>query len=169
MAKDNKKEKSVKIEKAVKDEAKPLNISVISKGSKISVDYEGRFESGEIFDSSKHGDHSHPLDFEVGSGQVIPGFEKAVMGMHLGEEKEFVIEPSEAYGELNEELKKEIPRNSLPPEQEPKAGMTLIVSTPQGQFPVKIVDVKGDKIVIDLNHPLAGKKLIFKIKILSIK
>lgn len=146
-----------------------LEGNVIKSGDKVSVDYEGRFESGEVFDSSKHGDHSHPLEFEVGANQVIPGFDKAVVGMKKGEEKEFTINPEEGYGEINHQLKKEIPKKALPPEQEPKAGMTLVVSTPQGQFPVKISEVKEDTVTIDLNHPLAGKKLIFKIKILDIK
>jgi FKBP-type peptidyl-prolyl cis-trans isomerase 2 len=173
MAKSNK-PKTEKADKPVKLNTE-LNIEsndskkIVSNGSKVSLDYEGRLESGEIFDTSKHGDHSHPLEFEVGSGQVIPGFDKAVLGMKVGEEKEFSIEPEEAYGNVNPELKKEIPKNALPKEQEPKPGMTLIVSTPQGQFPVKILEVNKDDVVIDLNHPLAGKKLIFKIKLLEIK
>jgi peptidylprolyl isomerase len=99
---------------------------------------------------------------------VIPGFDKAVLGMKVGEEKEFTIAPAEAYGEYNPELTKEIPKNVLPKEQEPKEGMTLMVGTPQGQFPVRISKVLADRVVIDLNHPLAGKVLIFKIKVLSI-
>lgn len=142
--------------------------NVVKTGSKVSLDYEGKFDSGEIFDSSKHGDHSHPLEFEVGAGMVIPGFDKAVLGMKVGEEKEFTIPPAEAYGEYNPELTKEIPRNVLPKEQEPKEGMTLMVGTPQGQFPVRIAKVLDDRVIIDLNHPLAGKVLIFKIKVISI-
>lgn len=141
----------------------------IKKGDTISLDYEGKLESGEVFDSSTHGDHSHPLTFQVGGGQVIPGFDAAVIGMNKSQEKEFSIEPNEAYGEANLELKKEFPRNALPKDPEPKAGMMLMLSTPDGQqFPAKIDSVTKDKVVIDLNHPLAGKKLIFKIKILEI-
>lgn len=143
-------------------------INQVVTGSKVSLDYEGRFESGEVFDSSKHGDHSHPLEFEVGSGQVILGFDKAVLGMKVGEEKEFKILPAEAYGEYNSQLTKEIPRNALPQDQEPKPGMTLMVGTPQGQFPVTITKVTATGVTIDLNHPLAGKTLIFKIKVISI-
>ncbi len=143
-------------------------VSMIEKGNKISVDYEGRLGSGEIFDSSKHGEHSHPIEFVVGSGEVIQGFDNAVLGMNKGEEKEFTINPEDAYGEYNDKLKQEVPRASLPKEQEPKEGMILIVQTPQGGMPVKIKQVKDDGVVLDLNHPLAGKKLIFKIKILEI-
>jgi len=142
----------------------------IKKGSRISVDYEGRFESGEIFDSSKHGEHSHALEFEAGAGKVIKGFDDAVMGMKKGEEKEFSIEAKDAYGEHNPQLIKELPRKMLPAGQEPKAGMVLMLGAPDGrQFPAKISEVTKEKIMIDLNHPLAGKKLIFKIKVISIK
>ncbi len=143
----------------------------VVKGDKVSLEYEGRLEDGQIFDSSKHGDHSHPLEFEVGSGMVIAGFDNAVIGMANGEEKEFTIEPDQAYGPRREELKKDIPKSSLPPlpeGQELKAGMALMLQSPQGQMPVVIDEVKEDSIVLDLNHPLAGKKLIFKIKILEI-
>jgi len=143
---------------------------IVKKGSKVKLDYEGKLESGKIFDSSKHGDHSHPLEFEVGTGQVIQGFEKAVMGMKKGAKKEFTINPEEAYGKSNPEMIKEIPKNALPPGQEPKVGMVLILNSPDGkQFPVKIAKVGKDTISIDLNHPLAGKKLIFNIEILSIE
>lgn len=147
---------------------KSTSSKAIVNGSKVSLDYEGKLESGEIFDSSKHGDHSHPLEFEVGSGQVIPGFDSAVIGMKVGDEKEFKIEPKDAYGEYNPQLTKEIPRSALPQDQEPKEGMMLMVGTPQGQFPVKISKVTKEMVTIDLNHPLAGKKLIFNIKIIGI-
>lgn len=142
----------------------------IKNGNKIKVDYEGRLESGEVFDSSKHGDHSHPLEFGVGSGQVIMGFDEAVIGMKKGEEKEFSIEAKDAYGEINESLEREIPRGVLPEGQEPNAGMVLVIKSPDGrEVPVKIKGVDDKNVIIDLNHPLAGKKLIFKIKILEIQ
>ena len=141
----------------------------VDKGCKVKVEYEGRLDSGQVFDSSKHGEHSHPLEFVVGSGMVIPGFDSAVLGMKEGEEKEFEIESKDAYGERREDLKKEIPRSSLPQDQEPKAGMGLMVQTPQGQIPVQITEVRDDVVVIDFNHPLAGKKLVFKIKIASVE
>src|SRR3989344_3422764 len=143
---------------------------IINKGSKVKLDYEGRLESGEIFDSSTHEDHSHPLEFEAGSGQVIKGFDDSVMGMKIGEEKEFSIEAKEAYGDYKPELKKDIPRSDLPKDQEPKPGMILMVGMPDGrQFPIKIAAVTDKTVTIDLNHPLAGKKLIFKIKIVDVE
>jgi|SRR3989339_716749 len=140
----------------------------VKKGDKLKVDYEGRFESGEVFDSSKHGEHSHPLEFEAGSGQVIAGFDSAVLGMKVGESKEFKINAKEAYGESNPQLIREIPRNVLPQDQEPKVGMMLIMNAGDKQMPVRISEVSKDTIKIDLNHPLAGKNLIFKITLVSI-
>ena len=141
----------------------------VEKGNFVKVDYIGKFDDGEVFDSSKHGNHSHPLEFQVGSGQVIKGFDNAVMGMKVGETKNFSIGSKEAYGEYREEMKKEIPRNALPKEQEPRVGMILVMQTPQGQqFPAKIVHVGENTVTVDLNHPLAGKKLNFEIAIAGI-
>jgi len=140
---------------------------IITTGLSVFLEYEGKFENGEVFDSSES---SAPLEFVAGAGQVISGFDGAVIGMKIGEEKEFEIEPKDGYGEINEELKKEIPKSALPKEHDPKVGMTLIMNTPTGQqIPAKISKVTDENVVIDLNHPLAGKKLIFKIKIVDIK
>ncbi len=141
----------------------------IKKGDKVKVDYTGTLEDGTVFDSSTHGDHSHPLEFEVGSGQLIKGFDEAVIGMEKGQEKDVKIQPSEAYGESKSEMMKKIPRDKLPKDQEPKAGMVIGLATPDGkQFPARITEVTDKEITIDLNHPLAGKVLNFKIKVVDI-
>lgn len=141
----------------------------IKKGDNISVEYEGRLENGDLFDSSSHGDHSHPLEFEVGSGQVIKGFDDAVVGMDLNEEKEIKIAPEEAYGMPNNTLMREIPINVLPKGQEPKEGMVLVMKTKEGhQLQARIAKITKDSVSLDMNHPLAGKTLIFKIKIVKI-
>lgn len=142
----------------------------IKKGDKIKVDYEGTFDDGTVFDSSKHGDHSHPLEFEVGSGQVIPGFDAVVLGMEKEEEKEFVIEAKDAYGEYREELMKEVPRDMLPKDDRVKEGAMLMMGNPQTgqQIPVVVKKIEKDKAILDFNHPLAGKRLHFKIKIVEI-
>ncbi|MAE49348.1 peptidylprolyl isomerase [Candidatus Pacearchaeota archaeon] len=143
---------------------------VVENGDSVKVDYEGKFEDGSVFDTSKHGDHSHPLEFEVGAGKVVKGFDTAVLGMKEGEEKEFTLKPEEAYGERREELKQEVSRDKLPKEPEPQVGMTLVMSTPEGhQMPVQIAAVEKDKVVLDMNHPLAGKTLIFKITLVSVE
>ena len=141
----------------------------IKNKNKVTLDYEGRFENGEIFDTSKHEEHSHPLTFVVGEKQVIPGFEKAVLGMNVDEEKEFEIMPEDAYGMPDERLYQEVPRNALPSEPQPEVGMTLIMQTQQGNIPVMISEVKENSVILNLNHPLAGKKLIFKIKVLKVE
>jgi FKBP-type peptidyl-prolyl cis-trans isomerase 2 len=138
------------------------------KGDRVKVEYEGRLENGEIFDSSSHGDHSHPLEFIIGSGNVIKGFDDAIRGMKLNEEREVKISPEEAYGEINEEAVRDFPIDMFKG-AEIKEGMTIGLSTPEGhQFPAKVIKVDKEKVKLDLNHPLAGKKLIFKLKLVEI-
>jgi len=140
----------------------------VKKGDNVKVDYTGTFEDGTVFDSSTHGDHSHPLEFEAGSGRVIKGFDDAIMGMELNQEKEIKILPKEAYGDPDPSRIQKIPRDKLPKDVDIKPGMIIVMSTPQGQFPVKINEVSNKDVTLDLNHPLAGKTLIFKIKIVGI-
>ncbi|MBT3450917.1 peptidylprolyl isomerase, partial [archaeon] len=121
-----------------------------------------------VFDSSEK--HGQPLEFEVGAGMVIKGFDDAVIGMEVGDEKEVKIEAKDAYGEPNDQMKQKVPKDQLPKDQKPEVGMVLGVSTPDGkQFPAKIIEVNDDTITIDLNHPLAGKNLNFKLKLVSIE
>ena len=142
----------------------------IVKGNKVKVEYEGKFDNGEIFDSSKHGEHSHPLEFVVGKGQVIPGFEEAVIGLKKGDEKEIKLESEEAYGNYDSTLKREIPKEVIPEGQEIKEGMIIVMQTPEGyKLPARIVSISDDSFTIDLNHPLAGKKLIFNIKVIDVE
>lgn len=141
----------------------------IKKGDLVALNYEGRFENGEVFDSSSHGGHEHPLEFKAGEGQVVPGFDKSILGMNKGEEKEFTLQASEAYGEHRKELRQKVPRSELPQDKEPEVGMMMVVGTQDGnQFPVRIIEVDKDSITLDLNHPLAGKTLVFKVKIVDI-
>ncbi|MEX0932629.1 MAG: peptidylprolyl isomerase [Candidatus Pacearchaeota archaeon] len=142
----------------------------IEKGSKVKLQYEGKLETGEVFDSSNKTGEEVPLEFVAGEGHVIKGFDDAVLGMQEGEEKSFEINPEDAYGERREEMKQEIPKSALPQDKTPEKGMMLMMSSPQGQqFPARIEDVKEDSIIIDLNHPLAGKKLLFKVKVVGIE
>ena len=135
----------------------------------VVVEYEGKLESGEVFDSSRHGDHVHYLIFKVGSGHVIKGFNDAVIGMNKNEEKEITLKKDDAYGNYKKELEKEVPKSQFPEADKLEKGIVLMLGTPDGrQFPVKVIDVKKDSFVIDLNHPLAGKTLIFRIKIVDV-
>jgi peptidylprolyl isomerase len=138
----------------------------IKKGDKVKVEYTGTFDDGTVFDSSEG---REPLEFEVGSEQVISGFDESVIGMEIGEEKDAKLAPSEAYGDSDPTLLKKIPREKLPPGEEPQPGMVLELVTPDGvRVPAKITEVTDKDVTIDLNHPLAGKTLNFKIKIVEI-
>ena len=137
----------------------------VKKGNKVTVDYVGSFDDGTVVDKSEG---REPLEFEAGSGHVINGFDDAVIGMKKGQEKKIQIESKDAYGDVNPELMKKVPRKMLPPEPEPKAGMMLAIGTPDGQqIPAKITEVSDDDVTIDLNHPLAGKRLNFLIKLVD--
>jgi len=138
----------------------------IKKGDKVKVEYTGTLDDGTVFDTSEG---REPLEFEVGSGQVIKGFDNAVIGMEVDEEKKVELPPSEAYDEFDPTLLKKIPRDKLPPGQEPKIGMLLELRTPDGvSVPTRITEVTAEEVTIDLNHPLAGKTLIFQIKVVDI-
>jgi FKBP-type peptidyl-prolyl cis-trans isomerase 2 len=142
----------------------------IQNGSKIKLDYEGKLEDGTVFDSSKKQDQHAPLEFVVGENKVIPGFEKGIMGMEKDQEKEIVLEPKDAYGERNELMVQKIPKEKLPSEIKPEKGMVLALKAPDGrQIPVPVINVSEKDITLDMNHPLAGKKLIFKVKILEVQ
>ena len=139
----------------------------VKEGNKVKIEYTGTLDDGTVFDSSEK--HGKPLEFEVGSKKVIRGFEEAVKGMNEGEEKEVKLQPSEAYGDLNPAMVKKVPKEHLPKEQELKPGMVLLLNMPNGaQLPCQIKEVDDKEVTIDMNHPLAGKNLNFKIKIVEI-
>lgn len=142
-------------------------VAQVKKGDRVKVEYVGTLEDGVEFDSSKK--HDAPLEFEVGDGQVIEGFDSAVVGMKVGDEKEVKLPPSEAYGEENPRLISEVPKEALPKGHELTAGMMLVASMPNGErIPARIAAVADKMVTIDMNHPLAGKTLIFKLKLLEI-
>jgi peptidylprolyl isomerase len=140
-------------------------VPVAKNGDTVQVDYTGKLTDGTVFDSSVG---KEPLKFVLGDGQMIPGFDKAVLGMKAGEKKTFTIPAAEAYGPYDARLVKEISTKQLP------AGMTVEVgqqlqSTQNGNtVVVTVTKVVGDNITIDANHPLAGKDLIFNIELLKI-
>jgi len=139
----------------------------VEKGSKVKVEYVGSLEDGTIFDSSEK--HNSPLEFVVGERQVIKGFDDAVVGMKIGEEKEIKLLPEEAYGNHNPEFVRDMPKNMFPEDQEIQPGMIFMVDLQDGrQLPVRVAKVTDEFVTIDLNPPLAGKTLIFKIKIVDI-
>lgn len=128
--------------------------------------YTGSFDDGAVFDSSLEG---QPLEFAVGEGEVIPGFEKAVDGMNKGETKTISIPPDEAYGTHRDDLIAVVGREQLPPEIEPAVGMVLEMSSEDGIVTnVTITEIGDDTITLDANHELAGKKLNFEITLVEI-
>lgn len=140
---------------------------VVKEGSTVQIDFTGKLEDGTVFDQSPEG---QPLEFVIGEKKVLPALEEALKGMKKGGTKELKLEPKDAFGERIEDLTKEIPQDILPKEQEPKKGMMLMLQTPDGRkVPAMIADVDDKSVKIDLNHPLAGKTVIFEIKIAGIK
>ncbi len=140
----------------------------VQKGEWIKVEYEGTFDDGTVFDSTNM-NGGDPLKFQVGAGQLIKGFDNSVIGKNLGEEYTIRLEPSEAYGERREGFSQKISKDQFPKNLEIEPGMMLMVMGPQGQTPASIKSVEEDHVIIDLNHPMAGKTLNFKIKVVDTK
>lgn len=135
-------------------------------GDKVKVHYAGTLESGEQFDSSEGRD---PLEFTLGEGQVIPGFEQAVLGLEPGESITVTIIADEAYGLHRQELVVAVERGQLPPELEPEVGIQLQSMQPGGRpLVATIVEVSEEEVKLDANHPLAGKDLTFEIELVEI-
>ena len=138
----------------------------VKDGDKVKVHYHGRFNDGTTFDSSEG---REPLEFTVGAGNVIKGFDDGVMGMAIGDKKTVNIQAADAYGDKNDDMLVEFPKEQFPPEMNPEIGMQLNMTNGNGQvILVTIVEVKEDTVILDANHPLAGKDLIFDIELVSI-
>jgi peptidylprolyl isomerase len=139
----------------------------VQNGDKIKVHYHGKLRSGETFDTS---DGREPLEFTVGSGQVIKGFDEGVKGMQVGDKKTVEIPVLDAYGEKQQEMMIEFPKDQFPADMNPEVGMQLMMSNGSGQqFPVTVAEVKEESVVLDANHPLAGQELIFDLELVSIE
>ena len=133
-----------------------------SSGDTVKVHYTGKLDDGTVFDSSRD---REPLEFTLGGGQVIPGFEEAVRDMEAGEETAVTIPPEEAYGQRQDQAVIEVAREQLPHEIKPEVGMQLeVLSAGGGSFPARITEVNDRTITLDANHPLAGEQLTFEIE-----
>ena len=138
----------------------------VKTGDTIQVEYTGRLEDGTVFDSTER--HRQPLEFTVGEGSIITGFDNAVIGMKIGEEKEVTIPPEDAYGAYNPDLVRDLPRKIFPEDQEIKPDMVFVMAMEDGsKIPVRIDQIVEDQVRVDLNSPLAGKTLIFNIKMVG--
>lgn len=139
----------------------------VKKGDTVRVHYSGRLTSGEQFDSSEG---REPLEFEVGAGMMIKGFDDAVVGMTVGEKKTVNISPEEGYGPRYDDMVMDFPRANFPEHIIPEKGMQLMMNNNAGQqFPVTIVEVNDEVVKLDANHFLAGKELVFDIEVVSIE
>jgi len=139
----------------------------VEKGNKIKVHYTGTLNDGNKFDSSH--DRGQTLDFEVGTGQMIKGFDEGVIGMEVGETKDLHLKPEDAYGLRKEEAQTEVPKKALPSDFNPKIGETVQGQTIDGRpILAKVKELQEDKVILDLNHPLAGEELNFNIELIEI-
>ncbi|MDZ7714987.1 MAG: peptidylprolyl isomerase [Balneolaceae bacterium] len=140
----------------------------VKDGDTVKVHYTGKLGDGTVFDTSR--EREEPLEFTLGQGQLIPGFEKAVVGMDVGDSTSVDIPSDEAYGERRDDLEIEVPKAELPDNVDPQVGMQLQMQQQQnGQaIPVQITDVGEENVTLDANHPLAGKDLTFDIELVEI-
>ena len=140
---------------------------MIENGQKVKIHYTGTLDDGNQFDSSAGRD---PLEFEMGAGMVIPGFEKGVADMAVGDKKSIHIPAAEAYGEKRDELVMQFERSQLPEDLTPEIGMMLQMQGPQGQpVPVTVTAVEEANITIDANHQLAGQNLNFELELVAVE
>lgn len=141
-------------------------MSLVKMGDTIQVHYTGRLEDGTEFDSSRGGE---PLRFTLGGGEIIPGFEEAMVGMAAGESKTVSLPPDKAYGDHSNELVMTVDRSQVPDEIKPEVGLMLGLTNEHGQsIPVTITEVTDSTITLDANSPLAGKTLIFDLELVAI-
>ncbi len=141
-------------------------MQTVESGLYVSVDYKGTLDNGNVFDTSQG---RHPLEVKMGSGQLLGGFESQLMGMSMNEKKVFSLSPEDAYGTRDDSLIHGFPIKEVPAEMNPEEGQTVALTTPDGrQIPARIVKVDDQEVKVDLNHPLAGERLTFEIKVVGI-
>ena len=141
-------------------------MTTAKSGDKVRIHYTGTLSDGSVFDSSEGRD---PLEFTLGSGQVIPGFDTGVTGMEVGEKKTIEIPCDQAYGPSNPGAIQDVPRDQIPAEIPLEVGLQLQMQSPQGQvIPVTVIKVTDEAVTLDANHALAGKDLTFALELVSI-
>ena len=142
-------------------------MSQVKQNDTVVVHYTGKLKTGQVFDSSLE---REPMEFTLGQGQLIPGFENGIIDMTVSEKKSIEIPSDEAYGEAKPELILEIEKTQIPEEIKPEIGVRLMSTSPDGnQMPLLITEVKETTIIVDANHPLAGQDLIFEVELIEIK
>ncbi len=137
----------------------------VQSGDTVRVHYTGTLDDGTVFDSSKGRD---PIEFTVGGGQVIAGFDAAVSGMAEGESKKITIPAAQAYGERRDELMLQVDRSQFPADVEPQVGQQFQMSQGEQNFVVNVAAVDGEQVTLDANHPLAGQDLTFELELVDV-
>ena len=138
----------------------------VKAGDTVRIHYTGTLSDGSVFDSSEGRD---PLEFEVGSGMIIPGLDVALPGMTVGDKKKVEIDSADAYGPINPEMQQAVPRDGIPADIPLEPGTQLQMQTPDGQaMPVTVLAVTETEVTLDATHPLAGKDLTFDIELVSV-
>ena len=138
---------------------------MIESGTTVKVHYKGTLNDGAVFDSSEG---REPLEFQVGTGQVIQGFDAAVQTMETGTSKTITIPCAEAYGDVVPELIATVPQTQFPEEIQPEVGQTLELQSPQGNLPVRVMEINEEGVLLDGNHPLAGQDLTFELTLVDV-
>lgn len=138
----------------------------VQQGNYVKIHYTGKYQNGEIFESTQG---CRPMELHVGASETLPKFENALLEMGLNEKKSFTLEPVDAYGERDDNMEQSFARSDFPDDFQPEVGQWIVVeNSEQGQFMATIKDVKDGDVLLDLNHPLAGKSLSFDVEILEI-
>ncbi len=138
----------------------------VESGKFVSVAYKGTLDNGEVFDTTEG---RNPIELQVGAGQIIKGFEDELLGMELNEKKEFTLSPENAYGSRDENNIHTFSREEVPAEMNPTEGEIIGLQTPDGQqIPARVAQFDEEKLVVDLNHPLADKALTFEVEVVGI-
>jgi len=141
-------------------------MATANEGDTVRVHYTGKLDDGTVFDTSKEGD---PIEFTIGEGQVIPGFEEAVVGMEPGESISTTVPPEKGYGDRQNERIVTVERERFPDGIEPEVGQRLEVQQPDGSsIPVTVARVSDDDVTLDANHPLAGRDLTFELELVEL-
>ncbi len=142
-------------------------MQTVKSGDTVKMHYTAKLEDGEMFDASKE---DQPVEIKVGTGQIIPGVDEELQGMSLNEKKSFTVAPEQAFGVRDETLQRSVERSALPPDLNPGLGDFLPVRSPSGaEIPAEVKYVDDEKIVLDLNHPLAGRHLSFDVEVVAIE
>lgn len=138
----------------------------ISQNKVVKMHYKGTLSDGSVFDSSEG---REPLEFIFGVGMIIPGLEKGIQGLKVGDKKSVAVKADEAYGQKNDATIQEVPKNQFPEDLKLEVGMQLMAQGPHGAIPVQIAEILDDKVKVDFNHPLAGKDLTFNIEVVDVR